>query len=102
MANSLNTLSYASTNVTTGAYVTLVASTTIPVTQLLITDSSGALVKLAVGVAGSEVDICQMPISTTIVVPVESISNIPVGSRLSLKAISGTASTGYAVVTLLS
>lgn len=102
MANSVNTFSYAGTNVTTGAYVTFIASTAIPITEILATDTSGALVKLAVGVAGSEVDLTQMPVSGTVVIPIQSVSLVPVGSRISLKAVSATASTGYAAVTLLS
>lgn len=102
MANSVNSISYSSTNVTTGAYVTLVASTSIPVNQILLTDTSAALLKLAIGAAGTEVDLFQMPVSGSIVVPVLAVSEIPVGSRLSLKAISANATTGFGVVTLLS
>lgn len=96
MAN-VYVLSYASTNVTTAAYVTLVASTPNSVSKILITDTSGQLLKIAVGDAGSEVDLFSVPVSGSLVIP----TYLANGQRLSIKAISATASTGYNVVSLL-
>lgn len=94
----IDLLSYSSTNVTTGAYVTLDPSTSVSVGKLLIVDTSTQLLKLAVGAAGSEVDVCAFQGNGY---PVLISIYIPNGSRLSLKAISGTASSGYNAVSLL-
>lgn len=91
------TLSYSSTNVPTSSYVTLAVSTAYAVSHIAISDTSGELVKLAIGPVGSEVDLCTCPISGTIVVP----SYIVAGQRLSLRAINANATTGYNVVSLL-
>lgn len=101
MATSLNALSYSSTNVTTSAYVTLIGSTLIPCSQIMITDTSGKLLKLAVGGVGAEIDLFQVPVSGTVVINLQALSVIPLGSRVSLKAIDATAATGYHVTTLI-
>ena len=100
MASNVQSLSYSGTNVTTGAYVTFVAVTPIACSQIVLSDSSGAVIKLAVGAAASEVDLAVMPLSGAFVLSV-GLNVIPAGSRLSLRAISGTASTGYATVSFL-
>lgn len=97
--SNVNSLAYASTNVTTGAYVTLVASTPIATYALQLQDSSGQLIKIAVGAAGFEVDIGTMPVSGSLVLPV---GQIPAGSRISLKSLSATANSGFASVSLQS
>lgn len=101
MASNLTVFSYSTTNVSTSAYTTLIASTAISVTQLLVTDTSTQLVKLAIGAAGSEVDLCQLPVSSTVTISFESINQIPVGSRLSIRAISANATTGFLGFTLI-
>lgn len=88
---------YASTNVTTGAYVTLFASTPITTSKLEILDTSGKILKLAVGAAGSEIDLCTVPVSGTVIVP----TYIVAGTRISIKAIDASATTGYSVVSLV-
>lgn len=93
----VNVLSYAGTNVTTGAYVTLIASTAKATAHLEITDTSTKILKLAIGAAGDEIDICSVPVSGTVVVPYW----IPKGTRISIKAIDATATTGYNVLSLL-
>lgn len=98
--NQVCVFSYASTNVTTSAYVTLVAATTIPTASLLITDTSGKVIKIAVGPAGSEIDLFQVSVSGTMFIDIP-LNQIPQGSRLSLKAIDASATTGYNVTTLL-
>lgn len=88
---------YSSTNVTTGAYVELIASTSNTIKKLHIFDSSGETLYLAIGASGSEVD-------KMIIVPggndlIEC--NIPSGSRISLKAISGNCTVGEIVLNLI-
>lgn len=81
---------YSSTNVTTGAWVQLVASLSSYVSELEIFDSSGQTLKIGVGGAGSEV-------TKLIILPGGNgrVSlNIPSGSRVSIRAISGTANAG--------
>lgn len=99
LAANVSTISYSGTNVTTSAYVTFVASTPINSSGIIVCDSSGELLKLAVGAAASEVDLFTMPISSCMQVQLGTV--IPAGSRLSLKAISATASTGYGSVSQL-
>ena len=98
MAGSLvNSLSYASTNVTTSAYVVLIASTVTSCKKLEIVDSSTKLIKLATGATGSEVDICTAAISGTVIVD----QYIPQGTQISIKAIDASATSGYIAVSLI-
>lgn len=93
----VNVLSYSSTNVTTSDYVTLFASTPISVSKIQILDSSTKILKVAIGASGDEIDICTCPVSGTVIIPVF----IPQGTRISIKAIDASATTGYNVVSLL-
>lgn len=88
---------YSTTNVTTAAYVQLIASTADTVNQLYIFDSSGQTLFLAVGAAASEVN------KAYIVPGGNGILNltIPSGSRVSIKAVSATASAGELSITFL-
>jgi hypothetical protein len=95
-ASNVASLAYASTNVTTSAYVTFVASTPIPTTKIVVCDTSAVLLKMAIGAAGFEVDLLLNPISSCFQFNLTQV--IPAGTRISLKAISGTASTGFASV----
>lgn len=90
-------LVYATTNVTTGAYVALFTSTSIPTARIQILDTSGKILKIAVGPAGSEVDICSTAVSGSVTIPYY----IPSGSRVSIKAIDANATTGYNVTSLI-
>lgn len=88
---------YSSTNVTTGAYVQLIASTSDTTNQLYIFDSSGQTLFLAIGAAASEVN-------KAYIVPGgngELNLTIPSGSRVSVKAVSGNATSGELSITLL-
>ena len=89
---------YSTTNVTTSAYVQLVASTSSAINQLQIFDSSGQALYLATGAAGSEVN--QLVIfpggNGTIALA------IPASTRIAIKAISGTASSGSLYINGLS
>lgn len=85
---------YTSTSVTTGAYVQLVASTSAAINLLDIFDSSGETLVFAVGAAAAEVD--QFYISPGGNGRIELA--IPAASRLSVKAISATASVGELII----
>lgn len=89
-------LPYGGTSVTTGAWVELDASTAATINGVLIFDSSGQTLELGVGAAAAEV--------RKLIIPPGGIDGfvplaIPAGSRLSLRAISGTASVGELVLT---
>ncbi len=87
---------YSSVNVTTAAYVQLVASTSNVINTLHIFDSSGQSMILGIGGAGSEV--------TTLYVPPGGDTytlNIPAGSRIAYKALSATANSGYLLMSFL-
>lgn len=87
---------YSSVNVTTAAYVQLVASTASNINRLYIFDSSGQDFVLAVGAAASEVDQIRIPPGG-----LDTVVDlfIPSGSRISIKASSATASSGLLIVT---
>lgn len=87
---------YASSNVTTAAYVQLTASTSATVSRIEIFDSSGETMILAVGGAGSEVD--QLYIFPGGNGSVDLA--IPASSRISIKGKTGTASEGYLAINL--
>lgn len=88
---------YSSTNVTTAAYVQLIASTSDVINNLQIFDSSGQTLVLALGAAASEVD-------TLYIFPGGDGSvdlKIPAATRVSVRAISATANTGELDVSFL-
>ena len=87
---------YSTTNVTTAAYVQLVASTTSNINRLWIFDSSGQDFVLAVGAAASEVDQIQISPGGWDA-PIDLF--IPSGSRISIKAVSATANSGILLIT---
>jgi len=89
---------YSSTNVTTSAYVQLIASTASAASELEIFDSSGETLVFAVGAAASEVD--QFYISPGGNGRMKL--SIPSGSRISIKAVTATASVGYINLSLFS
>lgn len=87
---------YSVTAVTTGAYVQLVASTTAKTNSVRIFDSSGQGMILAVGGAGVEVDQIYVP-------PGGDTFNltIPASSRVSYKALTANATTGYLIINFM-
>ena len=87
---------YATTNATTSAYTTLIASTGQPFSDLFVCDTSGHFIKIATGAAGSEVDLSGTPVSSCSYI--ETGKLIPAGSRISFKALDATASTGGLMV----
>jgi len=77
-------------NVTTAAYVQLIASTAAAYQEIEIFDSSGQTLKIAFGAAASEVD-------KFLVFPGGNgriKRNVPIGTRISIRAVSATASVG--------
>jgi len=100
--NQIYSIDTASTNVTSGAYVELAASTPFNTLRILATDTTGKILKLAVGAAGQEVDLFQLPVNGSQLIPLSSLSNVPAGSRLSLKALGASATSGLSAITLLS
>ena len=89
---------YSSVNVTTAAYVQLIASTASTSNMLEIFDSSGQTLVLALGAAASEVDQFYINPGGNGQVPFL----IPAGSRVSIKAITATANSGYINLNLYS
>jgi len=85
---------YSSVNVTTAAYVELIASTSANIYRLNIFDSSGETLVLATGAAASEVDLFYIFPGGNPLIEVYIAS----GTRLSIKAVSATASTGEIVI----
>lgn len=81
---------YSTGNVTTGAYVQLVASLTTTCSEIEIFDSSGQTLFLATGGAGSEVDQILIFPGGNGRIPLR----IAAGTRISIKAVSATANTG--------
>ena len=88
---------YSGTNVTTAAYVQIIASTPADMGKQYIFDSSGSAMILAVGAMGSEVDKLYIgPGGNTFDL------SIPSGSRVSLKALDNNATNGQFIMTGLS
>jgi hypothetical protein len=90
--------SYAATNVTTAAWVEVVAATDEPCNAIEIFDSSGSILEIALGAAASEVAIPYNipPGGSVIFLPIE----IAKGSRISLRALDANATTGYFIANL--
>lgn len=93
----VNVLAYATTNVTTAAYVQLVAASPVAVSKLQICDTSGQILKIAIGSVGNETDVFTTTVSGCVIVPIF----IGTGVRFSIKAISASATTGFSVVSFV-
>ena len=87
---------YSSTNITTSAYVQLIASTSNATNIVDIFDSSGQAMILGVGGSGSEVVQYYVPPGGD-----TFTLAIPAGSRVAYKALTGNATSGYLLVNLL-
>lgn len=87
---------YTSSPITTAAYTQLIASTTTAATYVDIFDSSGQAMILAVGAAASEVILYYVPPGGD-----QIHVNIAQGSRVSYKALSANATSGYLLLNLL-
>ena len=88
---------YTGTNVTTGAYVELIASTAADITKMQIFDSSGQTLVIATGAAASEVDKFYVFPGGNGDIDV----SIPSGTRISIKAVSATADAGEISINLI-
>ncbi len=86
---------YSSTNVTTAAYVQLIASTANAVNTMCVSDSSGSIMIIATGGAGVEVNRLYLPGGGSGCFNV----NVAASTRISLKALDATASSGYFLFT---
>ena len=89
---------YASVNVTSGAWVQLIASTAAAASLMFLSDTSGYALELGFGGAGLE--------SRVLLIPPGGLSSpvpmsVPAGTRISVRAISTTADAGELNLTLL-
>ncbi len=87
---------YTSTSVTTGAWVQLIASTAAVINQLYLFDSSGQTLELGTGGVASE--------TRKLIIPPGGVDGpvniaIPSGTRISIRAVSATASVGEIDIT---
>lgn len=101
-ANHANVLSLnaATTNVTTSAYVQLVASSPVATTNIVVSNSTGQVLVIAFGASGSEID--QIAVApTTGLVNLDLGSILPAGSRVSVEALGASATTGFVTVSLI-
>lgn len=89
-------IAFATTNVTTAAYVTLIAATAKDNIAISFQETSGQSFILAIGPAGSEVDTMIIPSTAYAIWPF----HVAKGTRLSLKSYNATASTGEFTTTL--
>lgn len=87
---------YSSTNVTTGAWVELVASTPSAISVLEIYDSSTQTLEIGIGAAAAEVAKIYIIPGGNRQVPLL----IPAASRISVRAVSATASTGELTINM--
>lgn len=86
--------SYVTTNVTTSAFVQLVASTTLAANMIEIFDSSGQAMIIGVGASGSEVvQLYTLPGGNG-----QTPLKIPAGSRVAIKALTASATSGYLII----
>jgi hypothetical protein len=96
---SLVTNLYSSVNVTTAAYVELIASTAAEINRFHVFDSSGSLLVIATGAAAAEVDQFYIfPGGLDAFIDF----NVPSGTRVSIKAVDTNATTGRLAFTALS
>lgn len=87
---------YATTNSSTSVYKTLIVATVRPFTDLMICDTSGHISKIAIGVAGSEVDLTASPISGCVVMHLGKL--IAAGTRISFESLDAAITTGFLLV----
>ena len=92
-------LNTATTNVTTSAYVVMIASSATIISKLVFANATSSVVKIAYGPSGSETDLAAVGASST--VSIQSGVPFPLGTRFVVEAVSGTASTGYITVSLV-
>ncbi len=86
---------YSGTNVTTSAYVQLIASTANATNTVCVSNTNAANLKIATGAGGAEVDRIYLTGGGSGCYDI----NVPASTRISLKSIDVTASTGYFLYT---
>lgn len=93
-------LALASTNITTAAWVQLIAATDVSAGGLEVHNPSTQVLELAIGGVGSEaaLPVYIYPSTTPQWIPLDGL--IPKGSRVSAKAVSNTANSGYLLLNL--
>lgn len=87
-------LDYTQTNVGKDDYVTVTQNVPYGTASMEVCDTSGQVLKIAAGSVNSEVDICTTSINGCIIIP----TGILPASRVSVKALTGIASTGMLTV----
>ncbi len=101
-ANTANVLSLntATTNITTGAYVTLgTVPATLQPAKIVIVNQTTSLIKIAIGAAGSEVDfVSVLPSFMETLLPERALTG---NARISAEAVDATASSKYISVSLI-
>jgi hypothetical protein len=97
VANTTYVRSYNSSSISDAAWTQIVASTASRIRKLHIFDSSGEQVRLAVGAGGAEVEVWRIEPGGPGAVEL----TIAAGSRLSIRAASGTISDGDLVINFL-
>lgn len=91
--------SIAGNTAATASYTQVIASTTYTSAGFCVINTSGSVIKVAVGGSGSEVDIpFYIPSST---LPIFVPKAIPKGSRISVRSVDTNGTTGVVVVNLL-
>lgn len=93
----VNVLNYASTNVTSGAAVTLVASSPISTSRIEVCDTSGQQMIVSSGVSGSAVSLFTVALNGCIVVPLYSQP----GTQFNIQAVSASAVSGVNLMSFL-
>lgn len=89
---------YSTDNVTTSAWIELIASTSAITKKIKIDDTSGQVLEIGTGTAGNEVHLCYIPQGG---IDAEIDLTIPAGTRVCVKAVSATANTGYLVMEVI-
>jgi hypothetical protein len=100
-ANHANVVSIAGNGpIATGAYTAVFASAPFGSAKLVIANGTDQTVSIAVGAAGSEVDLVAVATKCTAVVDL-SLNQVIAGSRISALAQGAATSTGYLTVSLM-
>lgn len=92
-------LNTATTNLTTAAYVTISSSLPTTPSYVIIANATTSVIKIAYGASGSETDFVAVGASATTMITLNR--HFLQGVRLSLEAVSATASSGYVTVSLI-
>lgn len=89
---------YTTQNVTTSAWFELISSTAGTIKKIKVDDTSGQVLELGVGAAGSEVHLCFIPrggIDSGLEVVIQQ------GARVCVRAVSGVANSGELIMEML-